>query len=108
MKTPRVVLSLILIPFFFSAAANGLAQVDGKAPTTPLAEAVKLYKAGLYQEAIDAFVQLGNKAKDRTERMKTQIYLGYTYFTIDNKEVRGGSAGLGPLWQQYQALELCS
>jgi len=92
MKTIKVILSIIFLAFLLSAAAESYAQVEQKppatppTPTTPLAEAVKLYKAGLYQEAIDALVQLGNKAKDRTERIKTQIYLGYTYFTIDNKE----------------------
>jgi tetratricopeptide (TPR) repeat protein len=89
MKTFKVILSIFFLAFFLSAAAEIYAQVEDKppaTPTTPLAEAVKLYKAGLYQEAIDAFVPLGIKAKDRTERMKTQIYLGYTYFTIDNKE----------------------
>ena len=92
MKTLKVILSIFFLAFLLSAAAESYAQVEQKppaaptTPATPLAEAVKLYKAGLYQEAIDALVPLGLKAKDRTERMKTQVYLGYTYFTIDNKE----------------------
>ena len=92
MKTLKVILSIFFLAFLLSAAAESYAQIELKppaaptTPATPLAEAVKLYKAGLYQEAIDALVPLGLKAKDRTERMKTQVYLGYTYFTIDNKE----------------------
>jgi hypothetical protein len=92
MRTLKVSVAILFLAFFMSAAAVGLAQVEQKpaaappAPTTPLAEAVKLYKAGLYQEAIEALVMLGNRAKDRTERLKTQVYLGYAYFTTDKKE----------------------
>lgn len=88
MKNPKARVALLLLSTFLAAAAPGLAQEEPPAPppTTPVAEAVKLYKAGLYQEAIDAFIFVSNKAKNKGERAKAQTYLGYTYYTIGNKE----------------------
>lgn len=98
MKPLKAALSVLLIGGVLTATMQGSIKIQDKPlvpqavpaapqpPATPLAEAVKLYKAGLYQEAINALMQLGGKTKDMTERMKIQVYLGYTYFTINSLE----------------------
>jgi len=76
-------LFFIIIILFLSNHGFGLIQVESQ--QNPLiSQGIEYYKSGEYDSAISTLQEVINISVDKKELFTAYIYLGYTYFTLDD------------------------